>query len=231
MPYVVDEIKRCGLTCSPNFEAPRRKSEQEISPPTANHSADHNAFVPTLANDFSFCLPRPSCLRIISLSKFHTAFISRFHVCLPPQTFVFSDFLRTLFLSLHSFSTLASFVSIPLRTLFAKQKPGVGVPSATTSALSAPARYHLPLLSPSHVFKALTISLPHTRSIWRPVIFKHLQYPFFFNHRLFHIYTKPRGCGGKLWLTSQLISLVRSPVAAASSEESKNSIVTNETLH
>ena len=151
---------------------------------------------------------------------------------MPPQQIPCSHTLADSFSLFALFSTLASFVFNSLRTLFAKHR-GVGylcdisAPSAPARSSGGPLRYHLPFFAPplfSSTYKSLLIAHRFATSL-----FSRTYKSLFPQPLCIHIYTKHRGVGSKLWLTTD--SVTPAQVAAASSEESKNSIVTNGTLH
>ena len=114
MPYVVDEVKRCGLPARPTLRRARRKARKHL-PPTANPALTtmHSSM---LANDFSFC---PT----LASASFQLLF-SRCSRCLPTKPRVLI-LLRTLFLSLPSFQRSTRLFSI-ICGLFAQNTGGVG---------------------------------------------------------------------------------------------------------
>jgi len=143
--------------------------------------------------------------------------------CLPCKPCVLR-LLRTLFLSLHSFRRSPRLFSIACG-LFV-QNTGVWGTSATSPRpprLCVTICFFLSAL----YFHQLT-NPPSSRIDLQHLCFHSFTNPFFRNLFVFTSIQNPGGVGSKLWLTTD--SVTPTQVAAASSEESKNSIVTNETL-
>ena len=167
---------------------------------------------PTLSNDLS-------CRLTFAFAPFQPL-LSRCARCLPSKSRVLT-LLRTLFLSLPSFRRSPRLFSITCG-LFVQNTGGVG----SLCDISAPLRYRCLYLSPLY-FHPLTdpsssrIDLQHS-------LFSSTYKSLFPQLLCIHIYTKPPGVASRLWLSTD--SITPAPVAAASSEQSKNSIVTNETL-
>ncbi len=164
MPYVVDEIKRCGIPARPTLRQARRKARKHL-PPTANPALTtmHSS---TLANDFSFC---PT----LASASFQPLF-SRCSRCLPSKPRVLT-LLRTLFLSLHSFRLSPHLFSIACG-LFVQNTGGVGVPLRHLRALRASALPFTFFVGPlfSSTYKSLLVA--HRFATFS--VFTHLQIPF-----------------------------------------------------
>ncbi len=191
MLYVVDEIKRCGLPARPTLRRARRKARKHL-PPTANPALTtmHSS---TLANDFSFC-PTLASASFQPLS-------SRCSRCLPSKPRVLT-LLRTLFLSLHSFRLSPRLFSIACG-LFLQNTGGGGTSGTSprpprlcvTICLFLSALYFHPLTNPS----SSRIDLQHS-------LFSGTYKSLFPQLLCIHIYTKPRGVGSKLWLTTDSVT-------------------------
>jgi|SRR5882762_2320693 len=197
-----------------NFEATQNVKREKNLPPTAN-PAPTTMHPPTLANGFSFC-------PILASASFQSL-LSCCARCFPSKSSVLRP-LRTPFPSWRSFRRSPRLFSI-ICGLFLQNTGGGGYP-CDMSAPSAPLRYHLPFFAPplfSSTYKSPSsyVDLQHS-------LFSSTYKSLFPQLLCIRIYTKRRGVGSKLWLTTD--SVTPTQVAAASSEESKNSIVTNETL-
>ena len=179
---------------------------------------------PTLPNDFSSRLTLAfATFQSVSFSPRST----------PPRQILCSHTLADSFSLFALFSPLASFVFNRLRTLCAKHR-GWGLPLRHLRVLRACPFFRrasaLPLpLFVAPLFSSTYKSLLVAHRFATFSVFRHLQIPFFATPLYSHLYETPRGVGSKLWLTTD--SVTPAQVAAASSEQSKNSIVTKQILN
>jgi len=139
--------------------------------------------------------------------------------------------LRTLILSCRSFCNSRPFFSIACG-LFVQNAGGWGVPLRHLRVLRACPFFRRASALPFAFFVAPLFSSTYKSLLvahrFATSLFSFIYKSLFPQPLCIHIYTKPRGVASKLWLTTD--SVTPAQVAAASSEESKNSIVTNETL-
>ncbi len=182
---------------------------------------------PTFANDLCFRLN-------LTFAPFQRI-LCRCARCLTSKSRVLT-LLRTLFLSLRYFRRSPRLFSITCG-LFLQNTGGVGTSATSPRSLRLPALQAglgviiAVILSPLYfvapLFSSTYRSLLIAHRFATLSVFIHLQI-LFPQLLCIHIYTKPPGVASRLWLSTD--SITPAPVAAASSEQSKNSIVTNETL-